>query len=191
MTPSSSCHSIWFSADLKSIPYALPIRSTITSSATRTTSYFSTSLSRTSRIALSGRIERAFFNKAILEFHETWKVPIDKIIKNINKLNKDKNLSIDGTKIANSSLFKIDVPLSNLVVGFEPTNTIAQDLYPIVNVEKQSNVFFKWTKGDFFRLPDTTIRAPKTKGRTVSYNVSSDTYYAKNYALVDEMDFEK
>ena len=84
----------------------------------------------------------------------------------------------------------IDVPLSNLVVGFEPTNTIAQDLYPIVNVEKQSNVFFKWTKGDFFRLPDTTIRAPKTKGRTVSYNVSSDTYYAKNYALVDEIDYE-
>ena len=33
----------------------------------------------------------------------------------------------------------IDVPLSNLVVGFEPTNTIAQDLYQIVNVEKQSN----------------------------------------------------
>ncbi len=84
----------------------------------------------------------------------------------------------------------IDVPLSNLVVGFEPTNTIVQDLYPIVNVQKQSDVFFKWTKGDFFRIPDTTIRAPKTKGRTVSYNVSSDTYYATNYALVDEIDYE-
>ena len=49
---------------------------------------------------------KKLFNKAISEFHETWKVPIDKIIKNINKLNKDKNLSIDGTKIANSSLLR-------------------------------------------------------------------------------------
>jgi hypothetical protein len=84
----------------------------------------------------------------------------------------------------------IDVPLSNLVVGFEPQNTIVQDIYPIVNVQKQSDVFYKWTKGDFFRLPETTIRAPRTKGRTVNYNVSSDTFYAKNYALVDEIDYE-
>ena len=46
------------------------------------------------------------YSKSNIEFHETWKVPIDKIIKNINKLNKDKNLSIDGTKIANSSLLR-------------------------------------------------------------------------------------
>ena len=84
----------------------------------------------------------------------------------------------------------IDVPLSNLVVGFEPQNTIVQEIYPIVNVQKQSDVFYKWTKGDFFRLPETTIRAPRTKGRTVNYNVSSDTFYAHNYALVDEIDYE-
>lgn len=84
----------------------------------------------------------------------------------------------------------IDVPLSNLVIGFEPSNTIVQDIYPVVNVQKQSDVFYKWTKGDFFRMPETTIRAPRTKGRTVSYNVSSDTFYATNYALVDEIDYE-
>ena len=32
------------------------------------------------------------YSKAISEFYKVMKVPIDKIIKNINKLNKDKNL---------------------------------------------------------------------------------------------------
>lgn len=84
----------------------------------------------------------------------------------------------------------IDRPLSNLVVGFEPSGTIVQDFLPIVNVAKQSDLYYKYTKGDFFRIPSTTIRAPKTKGRTVHFNVSSDSYYANNYALVDELDFE-
>ena len=84
----------------------------------------------------------------------------------------------------------IDRPLSNLVVGFEPQGTIVQSFLPIVNVSKQSDLYFKYDKGDFFRVPDTTIRAPKTKGRTAIFNVSSDSYYATNYALVDEMDYE-
>lgn len=84
----------------------------------------------------------------------------------------------------------IDRPLSNLVVGFEPQGTIVQNFLPIVDVGKQSDLYFKYDKGDFFRIPDTTVRAPKTKGRTAIFNVSSDSYYATNYALVDEMDYE-
>lgn len=84
----------------------------------------------------------------------------------------------------------IDAPLTNLVVGFEPQGFIVQDIFPLVNVNKQSDVYFKYDKGDFFRIPATTARAPKTKGRTVTYNVSSETYYASNYALVEEIDYE-
>jgi len=84
----------------------------------------------------------------------------------------------------------IDMPLTNLVLGFEPTGFIVQDIFPVVNVPKQSDLYYKYDKGDFFRIPSTTIRAPKTKGRTVSFNVSSDTYYANNYALVDELTYE-
>lgn len=84
----------------------------------------------------------------------------------------------------------IDRPLSNLVVGFEPVGTIVQNFLPIVDVAKQSDLYFKYDKGDFFRVPATTERAPRTKGRTAQFNVSSDSYYATNYALVDEMDYE-
>ena len=84
----------------------------------------------------------------------------------------------------------IDRPLSNLVVGFEPVGTVVQNFLPIVDVAKQSDLYFKYDKGDFFRVPSTTVRAPRTKGRTAQFNVSSDSYYATNYALVDEMDYE-
>ena len=84
----------------------------------------------------------------------------------------------------------IDRPLSNLVVGFEPQGTIVQNFLPIVDVNKQSDLYFKYDQGDFFRIPSSTERAPKTKGRTTHFNVSSESYYATNYALVDEMAYE-
>jgi len=83
----------------------------------------------------------------------------------------------------------IDTPLTNMVIGFEPQGFVVQNIFPSVAVKKQSDVYYKWEKGDFFRIPDT-LRAPKTKGRSVVFNVSSDTYYAPNYALVHEEAFE-
>lgn len=83
----------------------------------------------------------------------------------------------------------IDVPLTNMVIGFEPQGLIVEEIFPVVSVQKQSDVYYKWDKGSFFRIPDT-LRAPKTKGRSVTFDVSSDTYFANNYALVHEESFE-
>lgn len=83
----------------------------------------------------------------------------------------------------------IDVPLTNLVIGFEPTNTIVQDIFPEVPVGKQSDKYYVWDKGDFFRIPNTK-RAEKTKGQSVEFNVSSESYFATNYALLHEEAFE-
>ena len=80
----------------------------------------------------------------------------------------------------------IDAPLSNLAIGFVPTRTIVQDIFPIVPVPKQSDLYFIYDKGDFFRVPDTR-RAEKTKGTKVDFSVSSDSYRARNYALVREI----
>lgn len=83
----------------------------------------------------------------------------------------------------------IDAPLSNLVIGFEPTGFIVDQIFPKVNVGKQSDLYYKWDQGNFFRIPDTT-RSPKTKGKLVEFNVSSETYYANNYSLRSEEAFE-
>ena len=79
----------------------------------------------------------------------------------------------------------IDVPLSNLVIGFEPQGNIVQDIFPVVPVSKQSDKYYTWNKGDFFRVPNTR-RSRKTKGEEVEFNVSSDSYFADNYALRHE-----
>lgn len=83
----------------------------------------------------------------------------------------------------------IDTPLTNMVIGYEPTGFIVQDIFPSVPVNKQSDKYYIWNKGDFFRVPNT-LRSPKTKGRTVELNVSSHSYFADNYALLHEEPFE-
>lgn len=76
----------------------------------------------------------------------------------------------------------IDTPLTNLVIGFEPKDFIVDQIYPMVQVDKQSNKFYKWDKGEFFRIPNTH-RAPMTKGNEVVFNVSSDSYFANNFSI--------
>lgn len=83
----------------------------------------------------------------------------------------------------------IDTPLTNLVIGFEPKGFIVDQIYPMVPTDKQSNKFYRWDKGDFFRIPQTQ-RSPKSKGNEVVFNVSSDSYFANNFALRHEESFE-
>lgn len=84
----------------------------------------------------------------------------------------------------------IDVPLSNMVIGFEPKNIIVDQIFPSVPVTKQSDKYYIWDKGNFFRVPTNTLRAPKTKGKEVIYTVSSDSFFCDNFALRHEESFE-
>lgn len=79
----------------------------------------------------------------------------------------------------------IDVPLSNVVVGRRPEGFIADELLPITMVSKQSNIFYKYNHLEWFRDEDRdlTLRAPGTEAKKVHMTVTSDTYFAPNYAL--------
>ena len=79
----------------------------------------------------------------------------------------------------------IDVPLSNVVVGRRPEGFIADDLLPITMVTKQSNIFYKYVHLEWFRDEDRdlTLRAPGTEAKKIHMTVTSDTYFAPNYAL--------
>lgn len=78
----------------------------------------------------------------------------------------------------------IDTVLSNIVIGRRPQGYIADQLLPVLNVRKQSDIYYKrnW-KENFQYVPNLTARAPGTKSKEVFWTVSSDTYFAKNYAL--------
>lgn len=81
-----------------------------------------------------------------------------------------------------------DVPLSNLAVSaFDDGSEsgIAELLMPMVPVGNQSDKYYIIEKGAFLRIPNT-LRAPRTAARRVEFNVSSDSYYAHNYALAGE-----
>lgn len=85
----------------------------------------------------------------------------------------------------------IDVPLSNICVeAFDRGNFVGPMLFPVVPVAKQSGNFYVIGKNQWLRIPQSTVRAPKTSPRRVEFNVSSDTYNAINYALAGENAFE-
>jgi len=86
----------------------------------------------------------------------------------------------------------IDTPLTNLVIKAFNTGLdqfIAQQIFPPVPVGKQSDKYYTIPKGAFLRVPNTR-RAPKTLANRIEFDVSSDSYFADNYALAGEIALE-
>lgn len=88
----------------------------------------------------------------------------------------------------------MDVPLSNITVQAFSTGEsefIADQLFPGVPVDKQTNKYYVIEKGRFLALPpEDALRSPKTKARRVEFTVSSDSFFAHNYALANEIPLE-
>ncbi len=81
----------------------------------------------------------------------------------------------------------IDTPLSNICVeAFRTGNFVAPSLFPVVPVMKQSDIYYTINKNTWLRNPGSTLRSPKTAPKRVEFDVSSDTYFAHNYALAGE-----
>ena len=81
----------------------------------------------------------------------------------------------------------IDVPLSNIAVEAFSTGTfIGAQLFPNVDVRKQSDKYYTIDKNSWLRVPTSTLRAPKTPPGRVEFQVSSDSYFADNHALASE-----
>ena len=81
----------------------------------------------------------------------------------------------------------IDVPLSNIAVeAFATGDYIGTKLFPVVDVRKQSDKYYTIVKNSWLRIPSTTLRSPKQSPARVEFEVSSDSYFADNYALASE-----
>jgi len=85
----------------------------------------------------------------------------------------------------------IDTPLSNVMVAaFEAEGDfVASRLFPVVPVDKRSNVYYVLKKEAWLKQP-RTARAPRVQAVRVEFDVTSDTYYAFNYALAGEIPVE-
>lgn len=83
----------------------------------------------------------------------------------------------------------VNIPLTNVSVAYIPqaTDYIATKVFPIVPVEKQSNIYWKYSKSDW-RRTDVQKRAPGTESAGTGWNLETDTYYAQVYAVHKDID---
>lgn len=83
----------------------------------------------------------------------------------------------------------VDKHLSNIAQAYRPSGFIADMVFPIVNVPKQSDMIKVYTQADQFR-EEEALRSPGNSARRVSLSVSSTHYYARNYALAADVTIE-
>jgi hypothetical protein len=83
----------------------------------------------------------------------------------------------------------VNVPLTNVSVAWIPNagDYICQKIFPKVPVQKQSDLYWKWSKSDW-RRTDVVKRAPGTESAGVGWNYTTDSYYAHVYAVHRDID---
>jgi len=83
----------------------------------------------------------------------------------------------------------VNIPLANIAMVYTPYGMIADKIAPLVRVGKQSDSYNTWSLADAYRTEEDK-RAPGTEANVIERSVSSDTYFAKNYALKDKIPYE-
>lgn len=79
----------------------------------------------------------------------------------------------------------IDEILTNLTVAQlqSDDNFIADKVFPNVPVDKQSDKYYVWPRGQFNRVGDVKKLAPGVESEVIDLNVSTDSYFCEVYAL--------
>lgn len=83
----------------------------------------------------------------------------------------------------------IDKVLSNMAIGYRPEGFIAADIMPIVDVDKQSDLYAVFSRADRLRRQETA-RSPGAEANRIEQSVSSGTFYCENYALKSPVNLE-
>src|SRR3990167_7073564 len=76
----------------------------------------------------------------------------------------------------------VDSLLSNISVKYQPTELIAQKVFPQVMVKKSTDLYRVYTRN--FRVPETQ-RSNKAEAREHSFEVSTASYFLQRHALKD------
>lgn len=78
----------------------------------------------------------------------------------------------------------VDSLLSFLSIAFmnEESAYIAEKAFPVVGVKKQSDLYLKYDKGNWFR-DEAQLRSPGTESEGSGWTTSRDSYFADNYAF--------
>jgi hypothetical protein len=79
--------------------------------------------------------------------------------------------------------------LTNISIAYlqDQKDFVASKVFPTVPVSKQSDQYFTYPKGQWFRT-DAQVRPPSTESAGSGYSLSTDTYYCKVQALHKDID---
>ena len=80
----------------------------------------------------------------------------------------------------------IDILQTNLSIGYKNPSYVADMMFPIVPVGKQSNLIPQYLQSPWFR-DDAHLRAPGTASRRGSYGVSTANYFCHRYSFGHEI----
>lgn len=83
----------------------------------------------------------------------------------------------------------VNAPLSSVAVRYlqQADRYIATRIFPKVPVEKQSDLYWKYSKSDWLRT-DAKKRAPSTETPGVGWNMDTDSYFAHVYGVHKDID---
>jgi hypothetical protein len=78
----------------------------------------------------------------------------------------------------------VDAILTNISVAYmqRAENFIADKVFPVIPVDKQSDKYFKYTKNDWLR-DEAQLRADGTESVGSGYNITTETYFADVWAI--------
>ena len=89
------------------------------------------------------------------------------------------------------SAVHIDQPLSNLTLAYvqEQTNFVADKVFPVVGVQRQSDKYYIYDRANMNRSGDVKKLAPRTEVNRIGLQLSNDSYFADVFGL--GMDFDE
>jgi hypothetical protein len=77
----------------------------------------------------------------------------------------------------------VDAALTNLAIAYtQKSGFVADQAMKILRVNKESDKYYKWDRGNTFRIPET-LRADGAKSNKVVFDLSTSSYQTEEYAL--------
>lgn len=76
----------------------------------------------------------------------------------------------------------VDSILTNFSLQYQNLDYIADQIFPQVSVQKQSDKYFTYDKGNWFK-DVAKLRAPATESFGTGWTLSTDSYFCDNYAV--------
>lgn len=83
----------------------------------------------------------------------------------------------------------IDHHLSNVAINYRPAGFIADRIFPVVQVPKQSDTYVIFEQADLFRR-ENTRRSRGGEANKIQSRVSSSSFYCENFALKADVTLE-